>query len=242
MKKQQYARYVKFLRDTIADAGCTKTSGKPNVDEFYTRFAPALNGTGLKLSKTSFGNQVAGVANNPFGQSLEAMAVILSAARGEKVTVADLDSLIDRKSLSEFEQLAAALLPTSEAAASIRAEHLLKALNELPIDARAVIAPCLLRRLSDDWRYLDSPQHVKVSKLLQNELNRRGIGPEAFAKLMGDVVPAEVLLEIRECRILEQPLTTDQILALQKHMRSIDGDEIEYDELQCLAQRLRPLK
>lgn len=242
MKKQQYARYVKFLRDTIVDAGCTKTSGQPNVDEFYRKFSYALQGTGLKLSKTSFGNQVKGVENNPFGHSLEAMAVILSASRKEKVTVAMLDSLIDRKPLTEFEQLQAALLPTNAEAASIRAEHLLKAIEELPIDARAVIAPCLLKRFALDWRYLDSPQHVKVSNLLQNELNCRGIGPEAFAKVMGDAIPAEVLQDIRECRILEQPLTEDQILALQRHMRSIDGDEIEYDELRCLAQRLRPLR
>lgn len=233
--KKQYARYVKFLRDTIVDAGCTKTSGQPNVDEFYKKFSYALQGTGLKLSKTSFGNQAKGVENSPFGHTLEAMAVILSAARKEKVTVAMLDSLIDRKPLNDFESLAAAPLPDDKTAAGVRAEQLLKEIRSLPIDARATIAPQILKMLALDLQYLSGSEYVKVSLLLQFELARRG-GCEAFAKVMSNIIPADILEDIRDCRMLRNPLTHEQILVLQEHMKSIDGDRIGFKELECLSQ------
>ena len=240
--KKQYARYVKFLRDTIVDAGSTKTSGQPNVDEFYKKFSYALQGTGLKLSKTSFGNQVKGVENNPFGHSLEAMAVILSAARGEKVTVAMLDSLIDRKPLNDFELLAAAPLPDDETAAVVRADQLLKEIRSLPIDARATIAPQILKTLALDLQYLNGSEYVKVSLLLQSELARRGIGCEPFAEVMSNIIPADILEDIRDCRMLRNPLTHEQILVLQEHMKSIDGDRIGFKELECLSQLHPTLK
>lgn len=237
----QYAKYVKFLRDTIVESGFAKSSGQPNIDAFYKHFSPALKGTGLSLSKSSFGGQVRGVENSPFGHTLEAMAVILSSARKEKVTVGFLDSLVNRRSLKEFEGMEESEIPDDDQAAIVRAGQILRLLQELPLNARASIAPKILESLAADWRYLDSPEYLRISQLLRAELERRGVGVEKFAELMLDVIPVDALRDIQAGRIPSTPLTSNQILVLQSNLRSIDGDDLHEDELQCLTHLDRPL-
>lgn len=231
----QYHRYIQFIRKTILDAGFSKSSGEPNITAFYRQFAPTLKGTGLKLSHTSFMNQVKG-RHNPDTKSFAAMAVILSNARGEKVTVAMLDSLIKRQGLEDFEtEVDESQLPDDEEAAEVRAALLLKELAALPIEARSTIAPKVLKLLGNDWEYLDSAEHVRFGKILQAELLRRGIGCEQFSKILGGAIPVEALKAIYECRIPDPLLTPEQVRILQENMRSIDGDEIRDYEMEYLT-------
>lgn len=242
--KNRYTKWVRFIRGIILDAGFSKSSGEPNIDAFYKAFSGALKKSGLSLSKTNFANLAKGPSRDPYGKTVEALALILSEAKGERVTVAMLDGLIDRSALEGYdEDVDESELPDESAAAEIKAQNLLDEILELPINARASIAPKLLAQLGRDWEYLDLPDTVRISRLLQREIDRRGIGLEAYAKkVLGGIIPLASLKAIYECRMPDEPLEIDQIVKLQENLKSIDGDDLDIDELLCLAPHLdRPL-
>jgi hypothetical protein len=177
-----------------------------------------------------------GTDSSPYGATLEALAVILSAAKGDRITVAMLDSLIERPSLESFETtLDESELPDSKAFQEELAVELLDALRALSLDARSTIAPKILHILADDWEYLDSPDHLQISRLLSDELNRRGIGIKAYAETVLDgEISIEILEDIRSGRFPRQPLSKSQILTLRENLRSVDGDMLDLSELECL--------
>jgi hypothetical protein len=210
--------------------------GDPNISAFYERYSPVLKGTDLRLGKTSFSNMARGTGSSPYGASLEALAAILSAAKGDRITVATLDSLIERPSLESFEtELDESELPDEKAIQEELAAELLESLRALSLDVRSTIAPKILHILADDWAYLDSPDHIQISQLLSDELDRRGMGLKAYADgPLGGEIPIEILEDIRSGRFPRQPLNKSQILALRKNLRSVDGDTLDLSELDCL--------
>jgi hypothetical protein len=233
----KYTRYCRFIRSTVSDAGFTKRSGDPNITAFWEAHKHVLKGKGFKMGPTNFRSQARGEGHNPSGETMEAMALILSSARRENVTVAMLHDLIDRPQLDKFSELEDAELPDDDAVAIVRAQDLLSKLSDLPLNARATIAPKILRLLAGDWEYLDSPEHIKISKTLNAELTRRGMGIEVFAsKVMGGIITVDILKDIAQNRMPSVALNPAQIVALQKNLRSIDGDRLDPAELECLSE------
>lgn len=239
-KPTRYARLVKFARDTIVDAGYAKANGRPNLKAFLEAFSPQLKAAGGKMSYTTLRTLTSGPTRRPYGETLTSLAILLSAARGEAVTVAQLNDLIDVPAIDAIpHEVDPDDLPDDEDALAVLATDLLRRLADLPIDTRKTIAPQLLRLLSDDWAYLDAPPPVQLAQLLQADLARRGIGLERYA---ADVLDGEIKLAdldaIYHGRKPARDFSLEQILILQSKIRSIDGDQLTYAELAYLAPNL----
>jgi hypothetical protein len=236
-----YARFAKFIQDTIESAGFLR-GGKPNVTAFHRHYRTALNGTRLKLERTTFRNLASdgGPESRPYGDTLEALSLILSAARGESVTAGFLDSLIDRPLIDAIPfEVDPDDIPSEEVAIEFKARQILADWLRLPIDARATIAPEMLQRLGADWAYLDANPPVQMGKVLRRELERRGIGLEKYATdVLGGMIPLESLEAITQGRIPQKKFSLEQLLKLQANLVSVDGDTVGLDELAYLAPHL----
>lgn len=236
-QKNKYKRWVRFIRQVIIDSGCVKSSGEPNLNAFYDKYAGCLEGTGLYISKSSFGSQVRGPEREPYGTTMEALALILSTAKREAISVATLDGLIDRKGMAEFKgKVEEDALPTEEQTEETTASHLLADVLALSLNARSIVAPKLLAQLAKDWEYLDLPEPRRIARLLRQELKTRGIGLEVYAKsVLGGSIPLKILKQIHLGQEPTPLLKIDQVIKLQENLRSIDGDALDLSELSCLT-------
>jgi hypothetical protein len=236
-----YARLSKFIQDTIAGAGHLR-AGKPNVASFFRRYKAALSGTGFRLERTTFRRLASddGPESRPYGATLEALALILSAARGEAVTPGILNSLIDRPLIDAIlYEVDPNDIPSEEAAIEFQARRILAEFMALPIDVRATIAPKMLDRLGKDWAYLDANPPVQMGKVLRQELYRRGIGIEKYAaEVLDGTVPLEALEAIVQGRTPHKKFSIQQLLKLQANLVSVDGDTITFAEMAYLAPHL----
>lgn len=216
--------------------------GRPNVASFHRQYKTALNGTGLRLERTTFRNLASdgGPESRPYGDTLEALALILSAARGESVTPELLGSLIDRPLIDKIpNDVDPDDIPSQEVAIEFRARKILAEFMALPIDTRATIAPTMLERLGKDWAYLDANPPVQMGKVLRQELYRRGIGIEKYAaEVLGGMIPVESLEAIVQGRTPHKKFTMKQILKLQANLVSVDGNTLNFGELAYLAPHL----
>jgi hypothetical protein len=239
-QKNKYKRWVRFIRQVIIDSGCVKSSGEPNVTAFYDKYSGCFKGTGLTLGKSNFAGQVRGPDHEPYGTTLAALALLLSTAKGEVISVAMLDGLIERDGFDKFsETLEDSKLPTELEAEETVASTLLTDVLSLSLNARSTIAPKLLFQLAKDWEYLDLPEPRRIARLLQEELRMRGIGLEVYAKsVLGGTVPLKTLRAIYTGQAPDPPLKIDQVIRLQENLRSIDGDTLDLAELSCLMNHL----
>lgn len=232
----KYRRWTAFIRQVIIESGTTKTSGEPNITAFYDKFCSSLEGSGLRLARASFANYAkkAGPSRDPFPESIEAIAVMLSAAKRERITVAQLHSLIDRPVASDVEsELADADLPA--AAPELEAEEVLRSLQSLSIDARAMIVPQILRLLAIDWAFVEMDLHQQIGHQLKAEVATKGMGLEAWGRKYLAEIPIDTLRLIADGVPLPSPLTGPQITGFQRAVRSIDGGTISAAELAALS-------
>ena len=236
-----YSRFTKFVQDTILAAGFIRGK-RPNVAAFHRHYKTALNGTGLELGRTTFRNFASddGPESRPYGDTLEALSLILSAARGETVTAGFLDSLIDRPLIDALPfEVDPDDIPSEEVAIEFKAKRILADWLRLPIDARATIAPEMLKQLGKDWAYLDANPPVQMGHVLRRELERRGIGIEKYAAdVLDSMIPLDALEAIVQGRTPYKKLSMDQLLKLQANLVSVDGDSVGLDELAYLAPHL----
>lgn len=238
IKQARYARLVKFIRDTITSAGYTKASGKPNLKSFLEDFSPRLEAQGGKISYTTLRSLIQSPKNRPYGETLTSLAILLSIARGEAVTVAQLNDLIDVPAIDAMDaEVDPDDLP--EDAEEIAAEQALQSIKGLSIDARRTIAADLLQLLSRDWAYLVAPPPERLAQLLQADLVRRGIGLERYAaEVLDNEIPLTALRSIYKGQKPSTDLTLVQILVLQEAIKSIDGADLTFEELSYLAPNL----
>lgn len=236
----RYARLVKFIRDTIVDSGCAKSNGRPNLKMFLERYGSQLKTGGGSMSYTTLRTLTASPTRRPYGETLTSLAILLSAARGEAVTVAQLNNLIDVPAIDAIpHEVDPDDLPDEEDGEIVIAADLCDRIESLPIDTRKTIAPRLLRLLAEDWAYLDAPPPVQMGQLLQADLARRGIGLERYAAdVLNGAIKLADLDAIYHGRKPARDLSIEQILLLQQVIRSIDGDCLTYAELAYLAPNL----
>lgn len=232
MDYKKYARWTKFIRDVVVDADYSKSNGQPNGTAFHRRFS-APQGSPLYVCPSTWLKQLSGVERDPDSRTIAGIAAMLSAAKGEEVTVGFLNGLIDR---GESSLPIADIAPPSEGLSEeVVAERLFKDVQSLSIEARATIAPRLLDLLGRDWAYLDAPNIHRVGTLLQAEIKSRNLSLEEFrtTQLKG-AISMEALKAIYNRRNPNPALTLEQVIAIQKAVRSIDGDKLDLDELSCL--------
>lgn len=234
-KQAKYALWSRFIRNTVIEAGYATASGRANLAAFYNAMSPCLEGSGLELGYQSFLSYANNKNPNPRGDKVEALAVLLSHARGAAVLVSDLDGLVNRDALAKFdEEIALDELPDKAEGDTAIAGHLLDNFCKLPIAARQSVAPGLLSQIAFDIEYAESSRPEQLSILLKREINLRGIGLAAYAKAIGGKVPLENLEAILYRRQQPTPLTLDQLIILSQQMRSIDGANLNVDDLCAL--------
>jgi hypothetical protein len=231
----KYALWSQFIKNTVIEAGYATASGRANLKGFYDTLSPCLEGSGLSLSYQSFMAYANNKNPNPSGDKVEALAVLLSHARGAAVLVSDLDSLVNREALAKFdEEIALDELPDKSEGDTAIAGHLLNSFCKLPIAARQSVAPGLLNQIAFDIDYAEASRPEQLSILLKREINMRGIGLAAYAKAIGGKVPLENLEAILYRREHPTPLTLDQLIILSQQMRGIDGENLNVDDLCAL--------
>lgn len=235
-----YSRYRRFIKSVMLDAGYSKSNGEPNIDAFYKAHEYIVKEKNLTLSKSSFQSQVQGPKADPYGTTINALAIVLSHASGKKVTPAILNDLIDREALEEFtDPIEEDLIPGDEVTEQFKALEMLDSIASLSLESRSLIAPKLLALLADDWALLDAPEVIKVARLLHMELKRKAMGVDRFsAKVLGGMIPAESLAEIRDCKIPSKSLTIKQVVKLAENLYMSNGDAVTIQDLQCLVPHL----
>jgi hypothetical protein len=194
------------------------------------------------LERTTFRNLASdhGPESRPYGDTLEALALILSQARGEAVTPEFLGSLIDRPLIDAIPyEVDPDDIPSEEVTIEFQARKILAEFMALPIDVRATIAPTMLDRLGKDWAYLDANPPLQMGKTLRRELDRRGIGIEKYAaEVLDGMIPVEAVEAIAQGRTPHKKFSLKQLLKLQANLVSVDGDSVGLGEMAYLAPHL----
>lgn len=238
---EKYATWAAFIDEVVIESGCVMGTGRANLKEFHDRYSPFAVNVGLRLSYGSFKSYALNQKPSPRIDSQEALAVMLSAAKGVRITPEKMATLINRKALDELAtQIKDGDLPGHEMGDGVVAAGLLRKFRNLPIEARRSIAPALLKQLAADWEYLDSDGNAHVAILLRREIDLRGMGLPTYAKkVLGDKIPMPILESIINGNPDPNTIKPDHVLALSEHMRSVDGGKIDIADLQCLNPKLK---
>lgn len=190
----KYRDFSIYLSKVIIDAGCIKANGDPNIAEFFGRYK--VEG----ISHSTLQNMVRGPKSEPYGRTLDALSVMLSTATNTRITTDYLVALCRNPAVVDDigEELDESLLPDAIDRQSHRAKQLMEKFMALSINARATVAPELMEKLAQDWRFLDEDGYGQMMLMLKSETERAGLGLERWRKKHAAIVDPEKLARLRD--------------------------------------------
>jgi hypothetical protein len=190
----KYRDFSIYLRNVIIDAGCIKPSGDPNIAEFFDKYK--VEG----ISHSTLQNLVRGAKNEPYGRTLDALSVMLSTATNTRITTDYLIALCRNPSAVEEieEELDESLFPDELDREKYHAKQLMEKFMALSLNARATVAPELMEKLAQDWRFLDEDGYGRVMLMLKSETERAGLGLERWRQKYAAIVDPEKLARLRD--------------------------------------------
>lgn len=230
----RFLRLIRFVRQTIVEDGCVKSSGEPNILAFIEKYCGDL------MPPTTFRKFASRLDSRPYGDTIETLAVILSKARREQVTPTFLYNLIENPAGVDDQEFETTADIGHESAAEILAARLWDQIEQLPLNARSTICPRILQKLAQDWEYLEMAEPARLGFLIRREAERLGVGLERFhAEKFATVLPFAAIKDLVDRRLPAVRLTRPQLLAIAAVVRNYDGDPISLKSLQFLAPNLK---
>lgn len=190
----KYRNFSIYLANVITDSGCIKPGGGPNVKEFFERYG--VDG----ISQSTLQNLVRGPKSEPYGRTLAALSVMMSTASNTRITPDYLVSMCRNPSaLEEIEEdLDESLFPDDLDREKYQAKKLMGKLMGLSLNARAAVAPELMEKLAQDWRYLDEDGYGRMMLMIKAETERAGLGLERWREKYAAIVDPEKLTRLRD--------------------------------------------